>query len=394
MISINDIQQRYTAEIALCVLACRICLGNASQSELRCFIENTEIHWTRFSEIIKALKLKPIVARVFTGVTDILPAPYADQLQKNTMVQSARLMHRTAEVIYIHNKLKDAGIENVPYKGVVLSQQLFGDNISRHSSDMDFLINPGDFARAKAILETEGYVADYYNPAYEKFILKTSHELVFRKRKGNILLNFELHWAITNKMLDIPITNKKVMSEKMACRIAGVEIETFSLQNHFLVILIHHGVNDIWRSIRHAMDVALFVQLHSKSIDWKKLCADAHKYKIHYTASTGIQLAHELFGTPVPVEFSEKPSGIGAILHNMLRYPPIEKGKLKTDNIKQQLALRDSTIDKLRVLWAYVLTGITPNIRDMEAVHLPELLYPLYYIIKPFRILVKKMNNN
>lgn len=391
MISISDIQQRYTAEIALCVLACRACLDNAIQHQLRSFIENTEIDWTRFSEIIKTLKLKPIVAKVFIGVADILPTTYADQLQKSTMAQSAQLMQRTAEVINIHNKLKDAGIENIPYKGVILSQQLFGDNISRQSSDMDFLINPRDFAKAKSILETEGYVADYYNPAYEKFILNTSHELILRKRKGNIGLNFELHWAITNKMLDIPITNKEVMNEKMVCRIGGVEIETFSLQNHFMVILIHHGVNDIWRSMRHAMDVALFIQLHGKFIDWEKLCANALKHKIHYTTSIGIQLAHELFGTSVPAQFSKKPAGIGVILHNMLRYPPIVKGKLKTDNIKQQLALRDSTMDKLRVIWAYVRTGITPNIRDMEAIHLPGILYPLYYIIKPFRIFVKKV---
>ena len=68
----------------------------------------------------------------------------------------------------------------VPYKGPVLAQSAYGDLGLRSFSDLDFLISPADFERAKQALAEIGYrPSTELTPAVERFWLRTGYERSF-----------------------------------------------------------------------------------------------------------------------------------------------------------------------------------------------------------------------
>jgi hypothetical protein len=282
-------------------------------------------------------------------------------------------------------------VPNVPYKGVILSWFLFGDYVSRETSDIDFLIEPVCFSEAHELLIADGYKPRYYNPDFERQFLDTSHELLYRKKIGTGAIKIEIHWAATNKMMNIPLPNGYLFNGLQTFKISGKEIDIFTIENHLLILLVHHGVNDVWRSLRLILDVAAMIEKYGVVINWSGFKTATQKYKIRHTTEIGFLIANQLFGAEIPQGYEEKSTVPENILNNLLTYPAIKKSKLSIDNLKQHLFLRDSIKDRLTLLGNYIFAGVKPNVRDWEAVTISKKYYGLYYLVKPFRILYKKL---
>jgi hypothetical protein len=296
-------------------------------------------------------------------------------------------MRKLEEMVRLQAMLQAGGVPNVPYKGVILSQLLFGDYISRETSDIDFLIDPQYFRQAHELLLADGYKPRFYNPDFERQFLRSSHELLYRKSYPSGAIKIEIHWAATSRMMRIPLANSELFRDVSPLTLPGGSVGVFSLRSHLLVLLVHHGVNDVWRSLRHVADIALIVNRFHDQIDWVEVRAAAERYNILHASQIGFKLAHELFGTPVPIPFQTANPLPDVILDNLLHFPALKKRKLNFDNLQQQLLLRDTFGHKVALLAAYAHAALTPNIRDMEANKLPRGLYGLYYLIKPFRML-------
>jgi hypothetical protein len=69
-----------------------------------------------------------------------MPAEWLARLRMQYMMNAARNMKMTAELLRILDALKEAGIKAMPLKGPVLAQQLYGDVALRQFSDLDILV--------------------------------------------------------------------------------------------------------------------------------------------------------------------------------------------------------------------------------------------------------------
>lgn len=390
MIAIQDIQTKYSPEMALAIMVCRVYLGTASPDEIALQLSTNNTDWQKFKEIIGAHQVRPLIYKVLSAHPDKVDAAYLDSLRNTCLRITTGNMQKMEEMVRIHTLLTEHGVKNIAYKGIVLSTLLFGDFISRETADIDLLLQPGDFAKARDVMTADGYESKYYDPAFEDQFLRTSHELLFKKTTPAYTFKIELHWAATNSMMNIPLTNAVVFNNTETTELRNRQVTTLSLHNHLLVLLVHHGVNDIWSILRHVLDISLLVHKHGSSIDWNALYADTIRYRIQQTTTVGLTLASELFGINVPAPFKPDVAGKTDVLNNLLTYPVLERSKLTMKTFRQQLLLRDSLADKIKLSGAYMATAITPNVRDMEAMPLARKWYFLYYIIKPFRILFKK----
>jgi hypothetical protein len=390
MIAINKIRDAYKPEMALVILLCRIYFERGTSSEIADFIATNKIDWLLFTEIITAHKLRPFLYKVLSASSDAIPNGVLTALRAQCLTITTGNMRRREEMSRLHTLLKARGIPNVPYKGVILSQALFDDFTSRETSDIDFMIHRRHFGDAHKLLIKEGYRPRFYNPGFEKQFLNTSHELLYRKKSPAGNIKIEIHWAATSQMMSIPLPTDYLFNGLQTLKLPGGETDVFNLQNHLLLLLIHHGVNDVWRSLRDSVDIAIYLERYSDAIDWPVFLKATNAFKISHTTKIGFLIAARLFGTAIPAVFNDKVALPAAIIDNLLNYPPIRKPKLNMENLRQQLFLRDSFKDKAVLLLAYLYAGITPNIRDMEAYPLPANRYLLYYIIKPFRILTGK----
>lgn len=390
MISIREIRDRYTPEMALAILICRVYFNTATSTEINDYVTSNRIDWNLFEQIITTHQVRPLIYKVLSANNACIDHIFIETLRKKCFRIATQNLHKLEELVHVNKLFKKYGIKSVPYKGVILGQALFGDFVSRETVDIDFLMDEVYFSIARKILVEEGYTTRYYNPDFEKQFLRTSHELQFSKVTSKGEIKIEIHWAVTNNMMNIPLPNADILCDLQTISLLGEDIDILNLENHLLVLLVHHGVNDIWRILKHTIDIGIFLEKYDSATDWNTFRDATIKYKIRHTTEIGFLIAHKLFGIAIPASYLTKATDHGKIIDNLLSFPSIKKRKLNLENLEQQLFLRDSFTDKLRMLLSYIRTGITPNVRDMEAFPVAKKWYILYYLIKPYRILFRR----
>ena len=380
---LHHIRQRYSPEMALVVLICRVFFKTADGREIDTYTGTQKIDWSLFRRIIRTHQVRPVVFKVLSAYPAGIDAVFLDDLRKDCLRIASGNLFKLEEVLKLHAGLSEAGVNNIPYKGVILSHFLFGDFITRETADIDFLIKPAQFSEARNILSKRGYASVYqYDAKFEKQLLRSDIEMLFARQSDAGLLKVELHWLITHRMFDIPFPLSELFGNTQTITIANRKANILGIQDHALVLLIHHGVNDLWRSLRHIIDIAAVVSKYSNSIDWNKIAADCRRYNVKHTSDVGFRLCAELLGLAAPARFATHEAN-QRVMDFLLHFPPSHWKKLSKENIKLQLSLRDSFWDKVRVSVSYMKTAFVPSIRDMEAVTLPRPLYFLYYFIKP-----------
>jgi hypothetical protein len=103
-----------------------------------------------------------------------------------------RSMWFTAELARIMQHFERRQLRSVPYKGSVLAQSLYRDLGLRSFSDLDFLISPRDFERAKQALAEIGYRPSVdLTPAVERLWLRTGNERSFDSAAGKNLVELQ-----------------------------------------------------------------------------------------------------------------------------------------------------------------------------------------------------------
>ncbi len=390
MISLDDIEESYRPEMALTILILRVYFKRIEAVQIEKYILDHKIDWKLFQRIVFTHQIHPVIYKVISINASGFPAAFMEKIRNKSIKVATDNLRNLEELVRLNKLMKYGGVNNVPYKGVILSQFLFNDFLSRETSDIDFLIDKEDFSVAHRLLVADGYEPRYYNPDFMHQFLKSSHELMYRKTFLASPHKIEIHWAVTSKMMNIRLPNDFILSGQHSVALMGENVSVLNIEKHLLAILVHHGINDVWRTLRHCLDIAVLLEKYSNDIDWEELRLLTRKYRIYHTTETGFLIANKLFGILIPDTYQTKNVLDQNVLSNLLRFPALDKGKLHIANLRQQLYLRDSTRDKIKLLWSYFLAAFTPNIRDMEAVKVPGNSYFLYYLLKPYRILFKR----
>ena len=375
--------------MALFILICRVYFKNAGKDDLAAFINENDLDWKLVYKLIRAHQLRPFMYKIVSANSELFEPAFTQRLQNSTWKISIENLDRVKELISLTKDLEYVGITAIPYKGVMLSKRFYNDFITRETCDIDFLIKREDFNRVRAFFIDRGYQSDYYyNPDYEDVLLDTSVEYVFYKTVGQILIKVELHWDVIHKMQDVRFNSRELFIATERHTILKNNLQVLNLSNELLVLLIHHGVNDIWRSLRHVVDLAMFVEIYEHDINWAGLMQKMNSSKIEKASLIGFSISNKIFGVDIPKGIGQvEDVVVDKVLGNLLTFPMITRQKLDWANFKQQLQLRDSLNDKLVLMNKYMANAIHPNIRDVASRPLPRRLYFLYYLLKPFRML-------
>ena len=171
----------------LCALACA-----ELSPERRERIANWDLSALDWSEVLRLAEyhgVLPLAARnlielgrgLSTEVERSLRSAYETNLRRNLWF--------AAELARIMQHFERRHLLALPYKGPVLAQSLYRDLGLRSFSDLDFLISPADFERAKQALAEIGYrpAADL-TPAVERFWLRRGYERSFDSAAGKNLV--------------------------------------------------------------------------------------------------------------------------------------------------------------------------------------------------------------
>ena len=188
---------------------------------------------------------------------------------------------KQCSIIYeICDILEQASIKYIIFKGVILSQLLYGDPYSRVSGDVDIFVNKEDFDNAYELLVNSGFLL-----VNEKY-LKNMHHVTLAK--GDVLL--ELHRNILNPLFSID--ESFLLNNVQTIKVNQSLLSTFNPTATWLHLIYHLYQDTYWshyslhslfadvkapktkRFLYRAYEIALFSEKYHDEIIWSDIIED------------------------------------------------------------------------------------------------------------------------
>jgi hypothetical protein len=326
-----------------------------------------------------------------------LPSEVERSLRSAYEANLRRNLWFTAELARVMQHFERRQLRALPYKGPLLAQLLYRDPGLRSFSDLDFLISPADFDRAKQALAEIGYRPSVQlnsaveSPAVERLWLRTGYERSFDSAAGKNLI--ELQWALLPHFyaLDMRVEDMRVQDllARAGKTIVGErEMPCLSPEDSVLVLCLHAGKH-LWTRLIWLSDIAETLRI--QTIDYSLAFSRARALGIARILGVSFWLVKNLLRAEIPEPAEEMIASdpqvpvLGSEFAARLARGATYNFE-STEYFRLILKLRERRGDRLRYLWRLVWT---PGAGEIAAVRLPEALFPLYRIVRIGRLLRK-----
>ncbi len=371
------------AELLLC--AAQACV-NLLDRDRFVTLARQDVDWDRLIRAAFRHGMLPLLHRVLVDTCpEVIPSAILNQFQANFRSHARRALVFTAELLKCLNLLSAYGIPAMPYRGPVLAATAYGGLHLRQFVDLDVLVPKQQVQQAKDLLVSRGYRAAFDLPlAQEAAYLRAQAEHTLVRDAGAVII--ELHWRITERYFSFALDPQRLWDRRVRVLLAGKEVWTFAPEDLLLVLCVH-GTKHLWGRLLWVCDVARMLCAYP-SMDWPWLIEEARALGSERMLQLGLFLANELLGAPLPVaverEMRTDPvvASLATRLHSWLFVDP-EQQPGTLGSIPFHLKARERWQDRTR----YCLRlAFTTTAGDWALVRLPSPLFPLYYLLRPIRL--------
>ncbi len=299
------------------------------------------------------------------------------------------ILHILAELGRVAELFAAEGIQLCALKGPLLSQRLFGDVGLRTSRDIDLLVHPEVVSRAEELLVAVGYQRSFptrsLTPHQWQIYLQHWRHFVYTHPERHVVL--ELHWALASTDLLSIQAHRQMLFRARPVKLAGAELYTLS-EEDLPVNLLIHGSLHCWIRLKWLVDFVAWTRQATES-DWEGLKTRMVDLGLQRLLVQGVLLANWLFDTPLPGPvqplIAAEPAARSMANHS-LKF--ILNAQITDEEMEDVLAIRHIRYwTSLKKDWRYkwnTLVKYTVNPRDWMVLPLPDTLYPLYWLLRPF----------
>ena len=276
---------------------------------------------------------------------------------------------------------------SVTFKGPVLAAMAYGSIELRQFSDLDILVRQTDLPRVAEILTAERYLSPHTRREGLATGYFQEYEDAFIGPDG--LGAVDVHWSIT------PRSFRFAPDEEALWRRAhGVDLEfgkvTAIAPDDLLLYICVHAAKHGWVTLGWICDVAETIRARP-GIDLMVILDEATALGSRRMFLTGIYLAHELVDAPIPANLVTIARGdravralAGRVAEQLFR--GATQGRADFD----PWAVPIRSIEGARARMRYIVRRtLAPTMGDYELIPLPAALFPLYWVIRPFRMAVQ-----
>jgi hypothetical protein len=387
-----------------------------------------DVDWGEIIRLAEHHGVVPLLARnVFADHTPKregaggYPQAFLDALRSSNDENMRRSLWFTAELTRVLQHFEKRQSRVVPYKGPVLAQQIYGDTAMRSFHDLDFLIAPADFWRAKGALAELAYrPGKNMSAAVERLWLRNGYERAFDGPRGKNLI--ELQWRLLPRFYAVDLSAEELMARAGRIALAECEVPCLSPEDSLLVQCLH-AAKHLWTRLIWLCDIRETLKL--PGLDCELVFARAKELGIARMLGVSLWLVRNVLepSNEAPVENQASPSG-GTQKNTKERQKPKPRSAQKnTAEIDKMVADADVTAlgrqfaDRLRCgvdydfesteyfrlilklrerradRWKYLRRlAWTPGENDINAVNLPEGLSGFYGLVRLGRLLRKSVS--
>lgn len=314
-----------------------------------------------------------------------VPEAILGQLQIAFHETSKTNLLLTGELLEILNRLESHGILAIPFKGPTLAVKAYGNLAFRQFGDLDILLDAENLPRAKSLLSTMGYQAQYLlAPAQEEAYLVSLRQWPIVKGKSRICV--ELHSRLTPKDFAFPLEWVNVSRRLQPVQLCGREVLTLSPED-LLLLLCAHGAKHLWLNLGWICDIAHLLSAE-KNLDWVKILEQARAMGCERMLLLGLFLASDLLGAKVPDEILksiQKTQVVETLATRVYTWLFSDLGK-PADGFKAawfHLRVRERLREGFRYSFSI---AIAPTLADWTNYSLPSRFSFLYYPLRAARL--------
>ncbi len=265
---------------------------------------------------------------------------------------------------------------------IALAEAAYGNLALREFSDLDILVQPADFLRAKEALRNLAYAPGWKLSAdEERAYLATGYECSFDGPAGRNVL--ELQWAILSAFYAVDFSIEGFFQRAARVQFGARTVRTLSPED-LLLTLCAHAAKHAWIRLCWLRDIAGVSR--SPSLDWNAVWRQARDLGIERILCISLLLANRLLDENVSqVANQREDAETEALCDRIQRHIPEseEYNTESSDYFRLMLLLRERWSDRLRFALRLLFT---PSVGEWSVVRLPACLFPLYRVIRIFRV--------
>jgi len=348
------------------------------------------INWNRLFSLAEQHGVQPLLylslAEISASDSTLIPSDERRSLQESNTWNVRKALLLSRELIRVVDHLNLAQIPAIPYKGIALAESIYGDIALRQAGDIDLLIHPQDFSRAREALRALSFTPHAAFPAkHEREYLNSGYECSFDAPAGPNLL--ELQWAIQPRFYAIDFDMAGLFDRSVGVTVAGHSMKALSTEDLFLV-LAAHAAKHVWGRLIWLCDLAR-IQTQS-NLDWQWIAARSKESGMCRILQISLHAANQLLEAEIPAGALK--AGLGqsdpcvSTVVDELQIHCDREDMYNVESIayfRLMMRLRERSSDRIRFLQRLIFT---PGPGEWDAVRLPGVLYPLYRIVRLSRL--------
>lgn len=376
------------------LVKCSQILRTPEQKEGIAYLLEKPLNWTYVLAVAEKNGVLPLVGKnLLQNFSSALPVRVGGLLTKNLRLHFKRNLFLTGKLLEIVRSFDAQNIPILPFKGPVLAVQVYGDLSARQFVDLDILVPPGHLERAVELLRNAGYSPtdniDWLSksnwPSLER------KDIYFRTPDG--LVNVELHWKLSGQHFDLPFEMKGLWARLERIRLADVNVRGLPFDD-LLIYLCLHGSRHGWERFGWICDVHELI-MSQNAVAWKPVIIKARRLGCENVLNLGLYLVHEFFGRDFPFSEFERVKNdvmfktLARKIRSQLFSERHDVMQIR-DRYAYHLMLKENPRDKWKLhahyIHRYLRIIFKPRASDTKKFNLPQLLTPLYYVMRPLRL--------
>ncbi|HXJ18265.1 MAG TPA: nucleotidyltransferase family protein [Candidatus Polarisedimenticolia bacterium] len=331
----------------------------------------------------------PLLARQLSACAgDLLAPTHLELLKEAARANAARSLMLVASLIRIMDAFRCEGIQAIPYKGPVLAAQAYGDVTLREFDDLDIILRHRDMPKANDIMVALGFRPKFpwtLSPGAASAPVPGEYNY---HDEGRTLL-VELHTELTLRHFPVTPDLDSFAQRLVPVALSGHEVGTFAPEDGLSILCIH-GSKDFWQRISWIADIAEMVQSH-RQLDWDQVFRCAASLHAERMLHLGLALAAELLAAPLPDAIFPRvrndrtaasvASEVQSRLLSLASHRLVAAGRFR---------FRRRMLPGTIAGWRYAIRlAVVPAEEDWMILRLPRALSPLYFALRPLRLLRK-----
>lgn len=379
--TINSVESEWSLLLAAC------CLGSGRSDSSREILRQslqTPLNWESLLHLAEHHGVVPLLYHTLSSFSSEVPPASLALLKQRYETNLHRTLFLARELIRVLDHLDALGIDVLPYKGLAVAETLYGDIALRQAGDIDLLIRSRDLSRIKAALKEVGYSPHMLlNEAEERAYLVSGYECAFDSALGRNLL--EVQWALQPRFYAVDFDMEAMFRRAITVSVAGRNMKTPSPEDLFLILSLH-AAKHVWGRLIWPCDIARLLKL--PALNWGWIVETAQSLGIVRILQVTLVLTNRLLGIAIPAA-AEKSLSTDPVALALADGIAPQLGRATPPNVESlsyfrlMMRLRERRADRIRFLQRL---AFTPGPGEWKSVRLPAPLFPLYRLVRLWRL--------